>query len=453
MGKFFGTDGIRGTANQHPMTPEFAARVGKAIAAFFKSDVAAGKSKPVIIIGRDTRISGDMLTAGIVSGICSMGIDACLSGIVPTPAVAFMTVHENACAGIVVSASHNPYYDNGIKIFNSAGFKLSTQQEAEIETLILDDSLSIHSESIRETGQISTIDDALLRYKAFLLKSVSQNFSLEGMEVVIDCSNGATYEIAPEIFNHLGAGVTPLFIFPDGKNINDNCGSEHPQTLIEKVKAMKADIGLAFDGDGDRLIVVDEEGCLLTGDQIIAVCAHNLKRDGILSANTVVTTVMSNMGFKAAMKNLEIVHATSAVGDRHVMEKMIQTGAVLGGEDSGHIIFLKHHTTGDGLLSALQLLQIMNAEEKPISELSRIMTPYPHCLMNVKVSRRPEIETVNALKYVIRTVEESLNQKGRVFVRYSGTQPLCRIMVEGPDLKKTEIYCRQIAKVVSEELG
>lgn len=453
MGEFFGTDGIRGVANQHPMTPEFAVRAGRAIAAFFKNDVNAGKSNPAIIIGRDTRISGDMLMSGIVSGVCSMGIDAWLTGVLPTPAIAFMTSHEKSCAGIVISASHNPYYDNGIKVFNSDGFKLSSEQETKIEKLIMDGNLSTFSESVQETGQISHIDAAYSHYKAFLLRSVSKSISLKGLKIVIDCANGATYKIAPDILKHLGAEVTPLFISPDGKNINDRCGSEHPETLVQKVKAIKADVGLAFDGDGDRLIVVDEQGRLLTGDQIIAVCARSMKRKGILSANTVVTTVMSNMGFNAAMKALEIAHATSAVGDRNVMEKMIQTGADLGGEDSGHIIFLNHHTTGDGLLSALQLLQIMPDESKPLSKLRQVMTPYPQCLMNVEVSRRLEIDSIPALKGVIRSVEKSLKQEGRVLVRYSGTQALCRVMVEGPSPEKTEAYCRQIADVVSKALG
>lgn len=453
MGEFFGTDGIRGTANQHPMTPEFAVRAGRAIAAFFTKDLKAGKIKPAIIIGQDTRISGDMLMSGIVSGICSMGIDTWVVGVLPTPAIAFMTSHGKACAGIVISASHNPYYDNGIKIFNSNGFKLSTEQEAEIEQLIMDDKLSTLSESVQTTGQISQIDTAHSHYKAFLLQSVSISLSLTGMKIVIDCANGATYKIAPEILKHLGAEVTPLFISPDGKNINDQCGSEHPQILIEKVRTIKADVGLGFDGDGDRLIVVDEQGSLLSGDPIIAICACSMKRQGVLAANTVVSTVMSNMGFKAAMNALEIAHAASAVGDRHVMEKMIQTGADLGGEDSGHIIFLNHHTTGDGLLSALQLLHIMRAESKPLSELRQVMTPYPQSLINVEVSRRPAIDSIPAVKDAIRSVEKSLNQEGRVLVRYSGTQPLCRVMVEGPNPEKTEAYCRRIADVISKELG
>ena len=449
MGELFGTDGIRGVANQYPMTPEMAVSIGRAVAAIFKRDYKRSK----IVIGKDTRISGDMLEHALVSGICSMGVDAYLAGILPTPGVAFMTSSTGANAGIVISASHNPYYDNGIKIFQGDGYKLSDEKEDEIEQLVFNNDIDSSPKLVRDTGRVYEIADAGRAYGNFLKRIVSENYHFKELKIVIDCSNGATFEVAPAIFTELGAKVEALYINPDGKNINDNCGSQHPENLKKSVVKNGADIGLAFDGDGDRLIAVDEKGSVKTGDQILAVCAKFMKQKGLLKGNQVVSTVMSNMGLGKALKEMGIKHMTAKVGDRYVMEKMISSGAVLGGEDSGHMIFLDYLTTGDGILTSLKLIEAMKEESKPLSELCKIMEVFPQVLINVDVERKPDLENVPAIKDAIESVEKRLGEKGRVVVRYSGTQSICRIMVEGPTINETGKYCRQLADIVKETLG
>jgi len=449
MGKLFGTDGIRGVANQYPMTPEMAVTIGRAVAAIFKGDDKQSK----IVIGKDTRISGDMLEHALTSGVCSMGVDAYLTGILPTPGVAFMTSSIGANAGIVISASHNPYYDNGIKIFKGNGYKLCDEEESQIEKLVFNQSIASTSKSVRDTGRVYKMDDAVMAYGNFLKQTVSESFCFKGIKMVMDCSNGATFEVAPAIFTQFGAKVTTLSVTPNGKNINDNCGSQHPENLKEIILKNGAHIGLAFDGDGDRLIAVDEKGTVVTGDQILAVCAKFMKQKGLLKGNQVVSTVMSNMGLGQALKKIGIKHITTAVGDRYVMEKMVSSGAVLGGEDSGHMIFLNYHTTGDGILSALRLIEAMIEESKPLSELCKIMTIFPQVLINVNVARKPDLKNIPNIKDAIKSVERALGEKGRVVVRYSGTQPMCRIMVEGPTINATKKYCRQLADIVKETLG
>ncbi len=445
VGKLFGTDGIRGIANEYPMTSEMAVNIGRAVAYIFKGNE--------IVVGKDTRISGYMLEYAVVSGICSMGVNAHLAGILSTPGVAFVTSSTGAGAGIMISASHNPFFDNGIKIFTGDGYKLSDEKEQEIEQLLLNEDIVSISRSVREPGRVYKIDDAKKNYASFLKRTIRKTCSFKGMRIVIDCSNGATYRVAPELFDDLGADVESLFVYPDGKNINENCGSQHPEALIKKVVERGADIGLAFDGDGDRLIAVDEKGNVITGDQILAICAKAMKQNGMLKNNLVVSTVMSNMGLGIALKNMGIGHAITKVGDRCVLEKMRSIGAVLGGEDSGHMIFLDHHTTGDGILTALKLIEAMKSRKEPLSELCKIMTVFPQVLLNVEVKSKPDIQTVSGIKDAIKSVETSLGKKGRVLVRYSGTQPLCRIMVEGPTIDETSRYCRQIADIVQEELG
>jgi len=448
MGKLFGTDGIRGVANQYPMTPEMAVTIGRAVAAIFKGDDKQSK----IVIGKDTRISGDMLEHALTSGVCSMGVDAYLTGILPTPGVAFMTSSIGANAGIVISASHNPYYDNGIKIFKGNGYKLCDEEESQIEKLVFNQSIASTSKSVRDTGRVYKMGDAVMAYGNFLKQTVSESFCFKGIKIVMDCSNGATFEVAPAIFTQFGAKVTTLSVTPNGKNINDNCGSQHPENLKEIILKNGAHIGLAFDGDGDRLIAVDEKGTVVTGDQILAVCAKFMKQKGLLKGNQVVSTVMSNMGLGQALKKIGIKHITTAVGDRYVMEKMVSSGAVLGGEDSGHMIFLNYHTTGDGILSALRLIEAMIEESKPLSELCKIMTIFPQVLINVNVVRKPDLKNIPNIKDAIKSVERALGEKGRVVVRYSGTQPMCRIMVEGPTINATKKYCRQLADIVKETL-
>jgi phosphoglucosamine mutase len=449
MNTLFGTDGIRGVANEYPMTPEMAVKIGKAVTALFRRNTNTSK----IVIGKDTRVSGDMFECALASGICSVGGDAYLSGILPTPGVAFLTKSIGADAGIVISASHNPFYDNGIKIFNTDGYKLSDAKETEIEQLVLDKKTISRGTSSRDTGRVHQVDDAVDQYAYFIKSQVNYNNYFEGLSIVLDCANGATFRVAPAVFRGLGADVEVMFARPDGKNINEKCGSQYPEALIKRVKEKKADIGLAFDGDGDRLIAVDEKGAVATGDQILAVCAAFMKQNGLLKNNRVVSTVMSNMGLGAALNKMGITHTTSKVGDRYVMEEMVATGAALGGEDSGHLIFLDPHTTGDGIFSALKLIEAMQQQSKPLSELCKVMTVFPQVLINVAVKQKPDITTVPALKHAIESVEASLGKKGRVLVRYSGTEAKCRVMVEGPTMDETQRYCRHIADIAKKTLG
>lgn len=449
MGKLFGTDGIRGVANIHPMTPEMALRVGRAIACQCRRN----NHRPRIVIGKDTRLSGYMLEHALVAGICSMGGDALMVGAMPTPGVAFLTVNMRADAGIVISASHNPFEDNGIKIFSSTGFKLPDEREEELEDLILCDDITTRCALPETPGKAYRIEDARGRYLVFLKNSFPDEYSLEGMKIVLDCSNGATYRTAPEAFFELGAEVVTLFHEPDGRNINDDCGSQHPEHLAAEVLRQGAHAGFAFDGDGDRVIAVDEKGNILDGDHLMALCAVAMKQQGRLSNNLVVTTVMSNIGFKLALKARGIDYVASNVGDRYVLEDMLKTGAAMGGEQSGHMIFLDHHSTGDGIIAALQVLSAMKSQDKPLSELAAVMTVYPQRLVNIDVKSKPAIETVPALMSVIGEVEAELGEEGRVLVRYSGTQQMCRVMVEGPSEEITEDACNRIVDVVRAELA
>ena len=449
MNKLFGTDGIRGIANEYPMTTEIALNVGRAIAYLSKREGHA----PRIIIGKDTRLSGDMFESAIISGICSMGVNAISVGVIPTPGIAFLTHSMRADAGIVISASHNPSQDNGIKIFNSDGFKLSDEKENQIEELIFANNMEKLHPVPKELGKVSRLDDAVGRYVDFLKSTFPQQINPEGIKVVLDCSNGATYRVAPEVFAELGVEITTLFNQPDGKNINLNCGSQHPEILAAEVLRKRADVGFAFDGDGDRVIAVDNKGNVLTGDRMLAICSAILKKEGKLKNNLVVRTVMSNLGLSVAFQGLGIDSVFAQVGDRFVLEEMLAHGAIIGGEDSGHLIFLQHHTTGDGLITALQVMAAMKKEDKPLSELARIMTVFPQKLINIDVKRKPEIETVPEIMAAIKQVEKKLGNKGRVLVRYSGTQSMCRVMVEGPTKKETETYCRQIADVVKKILA
>jgi phosphoglucosamine mutase len=449
MGKLFGTDGVRGVANEYPITAETAMNIGRATAHLFKRK----GHHPKIIVGKDTRLSGYMLENALVSGICSMGVDAILVGVIPTPGIAFLTASMRADAGIVISASHNPFQDNGIKIFGSEGFKLPDEKEAAIEEILFANNLHTLHPSPSELGKAYRMEDARGRYIVFLKHAFPKEHSLEGNRIILDCSHGATYRVAPETFNELGADVSTLFDAPNGRNINLNCGSQHPAALAEEVVRTKADVGFAFDGDGDRLIAVDEQGGILTGDQILAVCAGVLKKEGALTHNLVVRTVMSNIGLSVALQSLGIDSVMTKVGDRYVLEEMLARGAAIGGEDSGHLLFLEHHTTGDGIITALQVAAAMKKEGKPLSELAKVMKVFPQVLMNIDVRSRPEIETMPEIMAVIREVEGQLGDQGRVLVRYSGTQNLCRVMVEGPTREETEAHCRKILAVVQTSIG
>jgi phosphoglucosamine mutase len=446
--KLFGTDGIRGIANTYPMTAEVALNIGRAVAHLFEKE----KHRTKIIIGKDTRISGYMLEEAIVSGICSMGADAYIMGPLPTPGVSFMALSQRADAGIVISASHNPYHDNGIKIFSGDGFKLPDEREKEIETFFFND----HEEHLPDPenlGKAYRIEDAEGRYIVFLKNTFPRDVSMEGMKIVLDCANGATYKVAPHVFWELGADVHAIHNDPNGLNINDECGSQYTKDLSKAVLKEKAAIGMAFDGDGDRIIVVDEKGNTLTGDQIVAICANTLKKEARLKNDSVVTTVMSNKGLSNFFRDMGIKHLRSDVGDRYVLEKMLKSGSVIGGEDSGHIIFLEYHTSGDGIISGLQLVATMLKENKPLSELARMVTVYPQVLINVKVKTKPEITSIPEIVEIIEKTEKELEDNGRVLVRYSGTEQICRIMVEGPDEEITKIYCKNISKVVKKLLN
>lgn len=447
MGKLFGTDGIRGVANEYPMTAEMAVKIGRAVVRLFKRPGHV----PRIIIGKDTRISGDMLEGALAAGICSMEGNVIVTGILPTPGIAFLTGSMRADAGIVISASHNPLEDNGIKIFDSEGFKLPEEKEAAIEELLFSESISSLHPAPRELGRATRLNDAGGRYIVFLKHSFPKNISIDGIRVALDCAHGATYKVAPDTFRELGADVTTLFNEPDGRNINVDCGSQHPQTLAKKVVERKAAVGFAFDGDGDRLIAVDEKGNILTGDQVLTICAASLKKEGRLVNNLVVRTVMSNMGMSLALRGIGIGSVMTEVGDRAVIKAMQAEGAVIGGEDSGHIIFLDHHTTGDGIITALQILAVMKKEGKPLSELAKIMKIFPQALINVEVRKRNNIETMPEIVRVVKDVEEKLGGEGRVLVRYSGTQNVCRVMVEGPTTELTEECCLRIAEVLKKE--
>jgi phosphoglucosamine mutase len=450
MPKLFGTDGIRGEANSYPMTPEVVLQVGRAVAAVVK----AGETPLRVVIGQDTRISGDMIAHALAAGLCSTGADAEMAGVLPTPGVACVTRATGAGAGIVISASHNPYRDNGIKVFGPDGRKLPEDTEARIEELVLSGKAAGRGRTTRNTGRVRVLESASGMYADFLRQCAADGQSaMNGLRVVLDCAHGATWRIAPRVFTELGCNVTALHVRPDGRNINRRCGSQHPEALARKVIATGSDAGLAFDGDGDRLIAVDDRGEVITGDRVLAICARHLQASKRLKNNTVVSTVMSNAGLGRALKKLGIRHVTTPVGDRHVAEAMRAEGAVLGGEDSGHMIFAEHHTTGDGILTALMLVAAMRDEGKPLSKLKSVMTPFPQKLINVPVCSKPELEGVPAIAAVIREVEREMGEDGRVLVRYSGTEPLCRVMVEGPTRKDTDKHCRRIAEVVAKELA
>ena len=451
MGRMFGTDGVRGVANVAPMTAEMVLEIGRATAYVCKKHVNHRRHR--IIIGKDTRVSGYMLENALTAGICSMGVDVLLVGPMPTPGIAFITRNMRADAGLVISASHNPYQDNGIKIFSHDGYKLPDEEEDEIEDLVVSGHIQDIRPTATEIGKARRIDDAIGRYIVFCKNTFPQDRSIEGMTVVLDCGNGATYKVAPIIFFELGVDVTAIHCEPNGTNINDQCGSTHPHDLIQTVLETKADIGLAFDGDGDRMIAVDETGRELSGDHVLAICAKMYKDQGLLSNNLVVPTVMSNFGFRLAMRELEIDQIEAPVGDRYVLEMMRRHGAVLGGESSGHIIFHDHHTSGDGIISALQLLSAMKQSGKRLSELASIMTLSPQHLINVHVKAKPPLEEVPDLRAAIAAAESDLSGQGRVLIRYSGTQSYCRVMVEGPTKDVTIQLTESLADIVRSCLG
>ncbi len=447
MGRLFGTDGVRGLANRE-LTPEMAFRLGWAATTYFGK---ACDFKPVITIGRDTRISGQMLESALAAGICSAGGKAVLLGVVPTPAVAYLTGHMNAQAGAVISASHNPFYDNGIKFFAGDGYKLPDDVEAELEELVM---VGIEEMPRKEGADIGTLEvhrDLVKHYIDYLESTVAGD--LKGMKVVVDCANGAAYEVAPTIYKRLGAEVVVLHNKPDGININDHCGSTHLESLQAAVKEHGADIGIGHDGDADRCLAVDENGEIVDGDQIMVSCALDMLKKGTLKDNTLVTTVMSNIGLHQAIKKAGGRIEITAVGDRYVLELMRKEGYVLGGEQSGHVIFSQHSTTGDGVLTALQLLVALKASGQKMSQLAACMTKYPQLLVNVRVLGKEGWETNAKIAAAIAAGNKELGEEGRILVRPSGTEPLIRVMAEGPDQKQLDRIVGDIAAVVRQEQG
>lgn len=444
MGRLFGTDGVRGVANKE-LTPELAFNLGKAGAFVLKSK----NDRPKVIIGKDTRISGDMLENALTAGILAVGGDVIKVGVITTPAVAFLAKHYEADAGIVISASHNPYEYNGIKFFNGEGYKLADLLEEKIEDIIIsnvDVNSHITGEHIGTCIDASENADEL--YIEHLLSTV--DYRLDGMNIVLDCANGASYEIAPKVYRALGANVTVIGNEPNGININDGCGSTHPEMLAEKVKELKADIGLAYDGDADRLIVVDEKGQIIDGDRVIAICARILKEQGRLAENKVTITVMSNIGFHKAMKESDIDVEVTGVGDRYVLESMLETGCVIGGEQSGHIIFREYATTGDGILSSLQFMDAIKDSKKPLSEMAEEIEIFPQVLVNARINNDYKKTYMKDAEVaaMISDIEAQLAGNGRVLIRPSGTEPLVRVMLEGDDTDELNVLAHKLADLL-----
>lgn len=447
MGRFFGTDGVRGVANRE-LTPELAYRLGRA-GAFV---VTKGKHRPRIVVGKDTRISGDMLEAAMIAGILSVGADVLRAGVISTPGVAYLTRTLQTDAGVMISASHNPVEDNGIKFFGADGYKLSDEVELQIEALLEgEDTMPRPVGADIGRVEVQPEQELLHRYIDFLQASVPHRF--DGLKIVLDCANGAASQIAPAAFVGLGATVIAMHHQPDGANINVNCGSTHPEELAARVVAEQADLGLAFDGDADRLIAVDSTGSLVDGDYILAILGRALKQQDRLAHDTVVCTVMSNVGFIKAAKENDIQLVRAAVGDRYVMEAMKEGGYVLGGEQSGHIIMLAYNTTGDGILTALQLVDTVVSSGQSLHSLRGIMRSYPQVMINVRVKSKDGWKENAAIQAAIHTVEQALGDDGRVLVRPSGTEPLIRVMAEGTDENLVHEYVEQIASVISRELG
>lgn len=448
MGKYFGTDGVRGVANKE-LTPELAFKLGRFGAIVLSKHIE--EDKPEVLVGRDTRVSGRMLEYALVAGLLSAGAEVMRLGVIPTPGVSYLARSQNAAAGIMISASHNPAEDNGIKFFGSDGFKLSDEQEAEIEALLDNDEDDYPRPSAEGLGTSEEFNEGSLKYTQFLTQTISDDLS--GIKVVLDGANGATSPLINRLFADLDTDFDVIGVSPNGLNINDGYGSTHPEALAKRVVETEAQVGLAFDGDGDRLIAVDENGDIVDGDKILYICGKYLADQGRLKQNTIVSTVMSNIGFYKAIEKHNIESVKTGVGDRYVMEEMRKNGYNLGGEQSGHIIFLDHHTTGDGLLSGIQLLHVLKQTGKKLSELASEVTTYPQNLENIRVTNKHTAMNDEEIKAVIKEVEEELGDEGRVLVRPSGTEALVRVMVEAPTDEEVEKYCTKISNVVRERVG
>jgi phosphoglucosamine mutase len=447
--RLFGTDGVRGVANVYPMTAEVAMQLGRALAHLIRN----GPHRHRVIIGKDTRLSGYMLEQALAAGLISMGVDVDLVGPLPTPGIANLTTSMRADAGAVISASHNPYQDNGIKFFWRDGFKLPDETEAKIEELVASGTIDSIRPTATKIGRAFRLEDARGRYIVFLKTCFPRELTLEGMTIVVDCANGAAYKTAPAVLEELGAKVIALGVQPDGKNINNKCGALHPENLSRAVVKHGAHLGIALDGDADRLIVVDEKGNVVDGDAIMAICTGELVTRKELKKKTLVSTVMSNIGLERAVARWGVKVVRTKVGDRYVVEEMRKNGYNIGGEQSGHLIFSDHTTTGDGTLAALQLLAVMCRQQKPVSELASIFQPVPQTLVNVVIKQKRELGELPTVMRAIQDVEKKLGKDGRVLVRFSGTEPKARVLIEGIDATRNEQYAREIAEALSKALN
>jgi phosphoglucosamine mutase len=446
--RLFGTDGIRATVNKHPMTPETVVRIGMAVAHILREKYG----RNMILIGKDTRLSGYMIESALTSGICSMGMNVTLVGPLPTPGIAFLTRTLRLDAGIVISASHNPFEDNGIKFFSSKGLKLPDELEKKIEELVLDDTLTRNRVKGPDIGKAYRLDDATGRYIEYIKSTLPKGMTFEGMKIVVDCANGAAYKTTPWLLRELGADVISINDRPDGININAGCGSLHIDGMQKAVKLHKADIGIAHDGDADRTIFCDEKGRIVDGDKVMSMCAVEMKRKRMLKKNTVVSTVMSNLGLEKYLEMNNIKLVRTKVGDRYVVETMLDGGFNLGGEQSGHIVFLDYNTTGDGPLTAVQVLHLMKKNNFSLSKLSSEIKLYPQILTNVEVEHKHDIRTIPEIEGTIKNAEKKLAGRGRILVRPSGTEPKIRIMLEGEDLKLIKKLGEDISRVIKEKM-
>ena len=454
MKKLFGTDGIRGTANVAPMTPDIVLKVGQAIGVLLRQGTFYPKPiQPRVVIGKDTRLSGYMIEQALASGLNSSGVEVQLVGPLPTPGIGFLTRNMRATAGIVISASHNAYFDNGIKIFGPDGFKIPDAMERKIEDLVDSSLAGIELPKESEIGRTKRIEDAQGRYIVFAKNTFPLDETLDGLRVVLDTAHGAAYKVAPAIFEELGAEVLQIGNQPNGQNINDKVGALYPARMSEAVQTYRADVGISLDGDADRVIMVDEEGQVVNGDHILAICALHMKKKGTLKNNTIVTTQMSNFGLEKKMKENGIEVLKTGVGDKYVVEEMRKRGLNLGGEQSGHILFLDHTTTGDGCIAALNVLAVMKQAGVKLSELNRIVEDVPQVLINCRVHRREELERVDGYLARLSEIQNKLGEEGRIFVRYSGTEPLVRILVEGPQERVISSYAQDMAQFLSQKLG
>jgi len=452
--KLFGTDGIRGEANRYPMVPEVVIKVGQALGFLLqKQELPWATETKKVVIGKDTRLSGYMIEQALASGLNSMGVNVQLVGPLPTPGIGYLTQNMRAAAGVVISASHNAYQDNGIKIFGYDGFKIPDEMEREIERLVLTEDLSKLLAPSENVGRTRRIEDAQGRYIVHVKNTFPLEYTLDGMRIVLDTANGASYKVAPSVFEELGAEVIHFGNQPNGTNINDKVGALYPAKIAEAVCQYRADVGISLDGDADRLIMIDDKGEVVNGDHILGICALHMKKKGILKNNTLVVTSMSNFGLEKKMNESGIKVIKTAVGDKYVVEEMRKGGYNLGGEQSGHIIFLDHTTTGDGLIAALNVLSVIKQTGVKMSDLNRIIEDTPQVLINCRVKKRKELDSISGYSALVKNIEAKLKDKGRVFIRYSGTEPLIRILVEGPDKVQISSFAQEIAEFLESHLS